>query len=70
MALLPCKECGRKISSRTKARACPGCGAPIDMRPERFLAAYKIVSVLLVVVLAACSGLMLLAPHIKAWVQR
>lgn len=28
MALAPCPECGREVSSR--ARACPGCGYPLD----------------------------------------
>ena len=29
MALIPCVECGRKVS--TKAASCPGCGAPISL---------------------------------------
>lgn len=28
MALIPCKECGRRVSDQ--ASSCPGCGAPIE----------------------------------------
>lgn len=32
MALIPCPECAREVSST--AAACPGCGAPIAARSE------------------------------------
>ena len=33
MALIQCSECQREVSS--KAAACPGCGAPISVKPVR-----------------------------------
>jgi hypothetical protein len=33
MALIPCPECGRRVSDR--AQACPGCGYPPDRSPAR-----------------------------------
>ena len=32
MALIKCRECGKKISN--KASACPGCGAPVDQKAD------------------------------------
>lgn len=33
MALKKCKECGKEIS--TKAKTCPGCGAPVKAAPKQ-----------------------------------
>lgn len=33
MALAPCKECGRQVS--TQAKACPGCGGPPPKLPRQ-----------------------------------
>lgn len=32
MALVPCGECGKEVS--TKAESCPGCGAPVGKTPR------------------------------------
>lgn len=37
MALTPCRECGKDVS--TQAQSCPHCGAPINQAPQRNMAA-------------------------------
>lgn len=51
MALIKCKECGEKVS--TKAKNCPACGAPI----KRTSGCAVVLLVLLGVSIIACIGL-------------
>lgn len=58
MALVPCRECKKMISS--EAKTCPGCGVGDPARPKSYIggpAALLVILVLVVFGVARCYGL-------------
>lgn len=51
MALLKCTECQREIS--TKAKTCPGCGAPVPKLQNK-IAGFVLLFFIVIIIIASC----------------